>query len=278
MVLKADSGPDLMHITGHHQADSAAGQRLCPHGTSADTLFGGALICHQPALGYRFSVDAVLLAHFNRPRPGWRILDLGCGCGIIALLIARRYGGCSLCGLEKQPDLAACAASNIAANGLQARMQLVEADLRHVQEVLAPESFDLVVCNPPYYGQGTGRINQKEQVAQARHALETTLQDCIRAAAFAVKNRGRVSFIFPASSQARLQEQLLACRLVPKRLQMVYSYPAASEARLVLVEAMKNGGVSCQVLPPFYLYDRAGGAYSAAMQSLYQEEPCWPRS
>ena len=70
---------------------------------------------------------------------------------------------------------------------------------------------------------------------------------------------------------------LMSCRLAPKRVQMLYSYPGAVQARLFLVEALKNGGDACTVLPPFYLHAGPEGTYTAAMQRLYQEEACWPR-
>ncbi len=248
-----------------------------PEQSSADSLFGGRLICHQPRCGYRFSVDAVLLAHFIKPRQGWRVLDLGSGCGIVALIIAYRFPDCSLLAVENQHVLAAFARRNVMVNGFEARFQVVEADVRHLPTVLSAESFDCVVCNPPYFSQGRGRLSLELQAARARHDVSGTLTDFIRAAAFAVKNRSRAAFIFPASSQAQLQQQLLAFRLVPKRLQMIYSYPAAQHASLVLVEAMKNGGESCEVMPPFYLYDQPGGNYSPSMQTLYQEERCWPQ-
>ncbi|NLZ16204.1 MAG: methyltransferase [Desulfobulbaceae bacterium] len=262
------------------KAETPISALACPEGCSADTLFGGRLVCHQPRNGYRFSVDAVLLAHFVRPRRGWRILDLGCGCGVVALIIAYRFLNCTLSAVECQHDLALIAGHNVQANGFQARIQVVEADLRHLQGVLSPESFDLVVCNPPYFAQNKGRLSKNVQAAQARHDLTATLTDFIRAAAYAVKNRGRVAFIYPASSQAILQQQLLDHRLSPKRMQVVYSYPAADRAALVLVEAMKNGGDDCRIMPPFYLYSQAGGTCSDPVQELYQENqegPCWPR-
>ena len=244
---------------------------------SADTLFNGALICCQPRQGYRFSVDAVLLAHYSIPKRGARVLDLGCGCGVVALIMAYRHPHCSLWGVEYQSELAGLARANVIANGLQARMQIVEADLRDLKGRIAPESFELIVCNPPYFSRGSGRISPDRQTALARHDLGATLADFVATAAYAVKNRGKAAFIFPASSQARVQQQLLARRLVPKRLQLVYSHPAAAGAALLLVEAIKNGGGGCQVLPPFYLYSQRGGAYSPALRELYREEPCWPR-
>ena len=53
-----------------------------------DTILGGALRLYQPRRGYRFSVEAVLLARFAAARPAARVLELGAGCGVVALIYA----------------------------------------------------------------------------------------------------------------------------------------------------------------------------------------------
>lgn len=243
---------------------------------SQDSLFDGRLQCRQPLAGYRFSVDAVLAAHFILPKPGQRVLDLGCGSGIIGLILAYRVAQIVVHGLELQPELAALAEENVLLNNWTQRMAIIQGDVRQPSASLHPEAYDLVVCNPPYGTGQDGRISQQSQAAIARHALAGALEDFVRAAAFAVRNRGRVVFIAPARRGADLLSLLRDHRLTPKRMQPIYSYPEAEAAKLVLVEAMKNGGDQFDILAPFSLYQQAGGDYSAAMQALYQGTPCSP--
>lgn len=242
-----------------------------------DTLFAGELICRQPVNGYRFSVDAVLAAQFVLPQPGGRILDLGCGCGVIGLILAYRVTGLVVHGLEVQSDLAELARGNIRANGFTARMQIYEGDVRDIARQIQPEIYDQVVCNPPYGTAGDGRISRNTQAAIARHALNGTLTDFIAAAAYAVRNRGRVVFIYPARRGVDLLQTLVAYRLIPKRMQPIYSFPGSGSARLLLVEAVKNGGQQLELLAPFYIYQQQHGAYSADMQALYEGNRCLPR-
>lgn len=54
---------------------------------SNDTLFDGKLHCRQHTYGYRFSIDSVLLADFCMSWKDAEILDLGCGCGVLGLIL-----------------------------------------------------------------------------------------------------------------------------------------------------------------------------------------------
>lgn len=244
---------------------------------SHDTLFAGKLVCRQPVDGYRFSVDAVLAAHFVVPKPGQRILDLGCGCGVIGLILAYRARDIDVHGLELQPELAEVAHGNIEANGFAARMRVFLGDVRDMARSVCPEAYDQVVCNPPYGPLHGGRISRRVQAAAARHERNGGLEDFVRAAAFSVRNRGRVVVVYPARRASDLLRILSLHRLTPKRLQPIYSFPGSGSARLVLVEAIKNSGEQFEILPPFFLYQQVNGAYSPAMQELYQENPCSPR-
>lgn len=234
-----------------------------------DTLFNGRLVCHQHKDGYRFSVDAVLAAHLCNPRPDAAVLDLCCGCGVIGLILCHRYPELSLCGLELQPSLARLAIMNVDANNFKDRFSIKEGDLRSIGSVLKPEAYDLVICNPPYRRVQSGRVNTYHEAAIARHELTAAVSDVVRAAAFCVKNRKEVVFIYPAARAATLIAELTGARLIPKRIQPIFSYPDSKAASLVLVEAVKNGGEQCSILAPFYIYSGKNGEYSNEMLQAY---------
>nr|WP_320012690.1 methyltransferase [uncultured Desulfobulbus sp.] len=243
-----------------------------------DSLFDGELDCVQPAQGYRFSLDAVLAAQFVHPLPGQQVLDLGCGCGIIGLILAYRVPNISVFALELQPQLADCCQTNIMTNGFADRMELIEGDVTRFRTTLQPEFVDLVVCNPPYGSPHGGRINKHHQAATARHELSGSLDDFIKAAAYAVRNRGKVVFIYPARRGASLLHSLMQHRLTPKRLQPIYSYPEAETARLIMVEAVKNGGEQFELLAPMYIYTHKNGPYAESMSRLYKRNiECLPK-
>ncbi|MCI5167931.1 MAG: tRNA1(Val) (adenine(37)-N6)-methyltransferase [Candidatus Electrothrix sp. GM3_4] len=234
-----------------------------------DTLFNGRLICRQHRDGYRFSLDAVLLAHFCRPASRDKVLDLGCGCGVIGLILCYRHPDIQVTGLELQPALADLSKQNIQANNLQDRFAVINGDLRIIKKHLRAESYELVLSNPPYHRVGCGRISQEDECALARHELTADPDSVIAAAAYAVKNRGTVACIYPAERLATVTAVMMKKRLVPKRIQPVYSYPEDNRARLVMIEAIKNGGEGLRLLPPLYVYQYPNGPYSAELTAMY---------
>lgn len=238
-----------------------------------DTLFDGALVCWQHADGYRFAIDSVILANLVHPRRGDTILDLGTGSGVVGLIILYRHRskGISLIGIEKQWGLHRLAERNIRENGLEGVFSLLHFDLENIQTNVAAESCDVVVANPPYYPPGSGRKNQDSESLQARHQDPESLEHFVQAATFCVKNRGRVWFVYPADYLSELLLLLNRYRLEPKTLQPIYSRPATGEtAKLVVVEAIKNGGVGLTVRSPFYIYREGQDIYSDEMQAMYR--------
>ncbi|MFA7382098.1 MAG: methyltransferase [Desulfurivibrionaceae bacterium] len=237
---------------------------------SEESLFGGKLRCLQPRQGYRFSVDAVLLAHFFTPEPGARILDLGAGCGVISLILAHRYPAVSLAALEVQPRLAEIIRRNVALNALAGRVTVVEGDCRRIATLLSPGSFDRVAANPPYHPTGRGRHHPASERSKARHEILGGVSEMAQAAAFALKSGGRAAFVYPAARADTLLGALRENGLASKRLRRVHPWPGAVP-RLVLVEAIKDGGEGLEVLPPLFLRQEKAGADTAEMAAMYAD-------
>ena len=235
---------------------------------SEESLFGGKLRCLQPRQGYRFSVDAVLLAHFFAPEPDARILDLGAGCGVVSLILSHLYPTVSLVALEVQPRLAEAIRRNVDINSLESRVMVIEGDCRRIADLLPQGSCDWVTANPPYHPTGSGRHNPETERAKARHEILGGIGEMAEAAAFALKSGGRAAFVHPAVRAETLLGVLRENGLAPKRLQRVHPYPGA-EAGLVLVEAVKNEGEGLAVLPPFFICQEKGGAYTVEMAAMY---------
>lgn len=235
-----------------------------------DTLFPDELFCRQPRQGYRFSVDSVLLAHFVSPLPADRILELGAGCGVVSLVLAYRWPNVTIQAIEIQARLAALARSNVELNRFSGRITIIEDDFRRIGELVDAGSVDLVLCNPPYRSPDRGRLSAGEEKTIARHEVKCDLAAVISAMDYAVRDGGSAVFVYPAAKAAVLLGEMPQNGFSPKRMQTVYAYPGA-EGKLVLLEAVKKrGGEELSILPPLYIYQEPGGAYSGEMARCYQ--------
>jgi tRNA1Val (adenine37-N6)-methyltransferase len=232
-----------------------------------DTFFNGRIKIIQHAEGYRFSIDAVLLAAFSAPMDKERIVDLGTGCGIIPLILGYRHPSVNITGIEVQPELAALAAQNVEANGLKGRITIIRGDMRllSIQDVSGP--VDLVISNPPYRKSRSGRINPHPQRAVARHEILATLQDVTNAAARMLGIGGRFAIVYPAERITDLLTSLRSAGIEPKHIQSVHA-KAHDPGRLVLVSGIKGGRPGAAVHEPLVIY-QSNGEYADRIQAIF---------
>ena len=241
---------------------------------SRNSLFDGELICYQHQNGYRFSIDSVLLAHFVSIKHGDAILDLGTGSGIIAMILLYRWQDriCQVSGIEVQQGLANLAGKNLSVNSFDNLGSIIQGDIREINNLVLAESYDRIVCNPPFYALTSGRINKNHEAQMARHQILATLQDFLCASAFAVKNGGEIFFIYPAERISEFVSLAEKYRLEVKKIQFIYGYPSTTNsARLVLIRCCKNGGRGVEVLPPLYIYCQKNGDFSPEVRQYYQK-------
>lgn len=222
-----------------------------------DSILGGALRLYQPRRGYRFSVEAVLLARFAAARRASRVLELGAGCGVVSIMLAALHHPREVVALELQSDLAEMAARSAALNDL-GMVRTICADLRtRLIEGLEPATFDLVVANPPYRALRSGRESPNHSRRVARGERGATLAEFVAAAARYASHGAKATFVFTAARSAELIATLSAHALEPKRIRFVHPRIGLA-ASTILVEARKGGGVEVEVESPLVLYSHAG--------------------
>ncbi len=228
---------------------------------------GGAIRVAQPRRGYRVSIEAVLLARFATVKPRDRALDLGAGCGVVAIALASLRGAKQVVALEIQPAMAALAERNAALNGV-GNLRVIRADLR-VRPIagLAPASFDLVVANPPFHAVGAGRSSPDVSRRLARGESTASIADFVRAARRYARNGARAAFVFAASRSTELVDAMRSNGLEPKRIRFVHPR-AELPASVILVEARAGAGAEVIVEPPLMLRDRTGGYTDEARDLL----------
>lgn len=222
---------------------------------------------YQSKTGYRFSVDALLLFDFVNLKSVYAIADLGSGSGIIGILSAKKYPEAKVDLFELQEGLAGLSERNISLNNLKGRVRLIRCDIRKLTASHARlGEYDLVVSNPPFRKPKSGRINVEEERAIARHEITLGLSDLVAAASGILKLKGRFCVIYHPGRLSELIDVLKKRDIEPKRLRFVHS-SRSSEAKMVLLEAVKGGRTGLKVEPPLFIYND-DGSYTGEMKEI----------
>ena len=231
-----------------------------------DTLFRGKVRVYQSRSGYRFSLDAVLLAHFVTFRPGEKVADLGTGNGVIPVLLAYLNSSVFITGVEIQQAMVARARKNVQLNSFEKRVRILSGDVCSIESMAEPQSYDVVVSNLPYRKPSSGRLSPNTEKQIARHEVKAELQDFLRAGTYLMRGKGRIALIYPAVRSVDLLVSMREVGVEPKRLRLVYSF-AGAEAALVLVEGVKGGRGGIKALSPLVIYEQ-GKRYSMEVKAM----------
>jgi tRNA1Val (adenine37-N6)-methyltransferase len=231
-----------------------------------DTLFHGKVRLWQSRRGHRFSLDALLLTHFATMKSGERVADLGTGNGVIPLIMARRHAKIAITGFEFQQTMVERALRNVKLNQMEKRIQICRGDVRAISDVAASESFDAVVCNPPYRKSGSGRISPNDERQIARHEIHGELKNFLDAAAYLLRLKGRLALVYLANRTVDLLTSMRHAHIEPKRMRLVHSF-IGTDASLVLVEGIKGGKSGVEIMRPLVVYRRAN-QYGAEVAAL----------
>ena len=235
---------------------------------TVDALLYGEIKLAQRRKGYRFSLDAILLADFVHTKATDRIIELGTGCGVIPLWLSRRREFTSILGVEIQPQLVRLARQNVSLNEEEERIQILECDLRGLPRMMDKGSYDVVICNPPYRKVASGRLNPDRERAIARHEICCTLEDVVRVTSHLLHPQGRFFAICLAERYPELMARLLKWRLSPIKVRFVH-LRRGDKASHFLLEAERGLIKEFVVLPPLFVYQE-GSEYSNEMLQIFR--------
>ena len=215
---------------------------------------------------FPLGTDSLLLADFIAPGGAKRGVDLGCGAGILTLLLLEKSEKLHMTGLELLPAAAAEARENLALNALEGRGEIVCGDIRAARELFRAGSFELAAANPPYFPTARGALAPAAARAAARSEVNCSLEELCAAAGFLLRTGGRFCLVHRPERLSEVFVCLHAHGIEPKRLRLVC--PSAERApSLALIEGRRGGGSGLAIEPPLLLRD-ADGAESAELRRI----------
>lgn len=220
----------------------------------------------QDHTAMKVGTDGVLLgalAQFDQPQ---RLLDIGCGTGLLALMLKQRYPEAETLAVEIDDGAASDAAQNFAAAPWP--IALLHQDFRQFADQ-RPHPFDAIVCNPPYFADALKCPDPARRTA--RHTDTLPFAQLMQGAAKILTENGRMWVVIPPAEASDLVAQANRCGLyatrqiavaaiegqVPKRLLIAFErHPESCQTESLAMETADRRAYTDayrQAVGPFYL-------------------------
>jgi len=221
------------------------------------------MLLHQPESGYCYNSDSIFLYDFiNSFSPKGEVLDVGAGCGVVGLLVARDNEKVSLSAIEKQAVLAAYAKKNAEVNNIAYR--LYEGDFLDFE---SESKFDYIISNPPFY-HGGAQKSKDEMLTHARYNSSLPIGDFFKKVSQLLKPHSHFIFCYDAS-----QFGLICAALERVKMRVVdirFVHPKVDRAAsLVLVHARNGSKSMVKVHPPLIHFEKEN--LSDEVESIYKK-------
>ena len=224
-------------------------------------------VAQQSIDGYRYSIEPFLLVNFSNLLTNSRLLDIGTGCGIIPLLATTQVNLEEIVAVEIQKSLYDFAVKNMSRNKIFCRVNLIHGGFLDLTPAITHGFFDSIISNPPYRKLNTGRTNPNDEKAIARHEMSMDLDSLITKTASLLKYGGTFVMAYPPLRLKEVQEKLHVHKLFPSRVRFIHGSRKA-DARIFLIESVKNRQGECIIEPPLFVYNE-NGSYSNEMEKIY---------
>jgi len=188
----------------------------------------------QDKTAMKVGTDGVLLGAWAQG--GKSILDVGCGTGVISLIMAQRFPHAEIVGIDIEKSACEQAFENVKNSLFASRIKIFNKTLQSFGKE-GDLFFDTIVCNPPFFVNSL--VSPDEQRSTARHANTLTLSDVFRGAARLLKKDGNLSLVLPFDQLRKARDEAAIFGLFECRCCIVRTTPKKTPKR-VLVAFSKN--------------------------------------
>ncbi|MGE4546416.1 MAG: tRNA1(Val) (adenine(37)-N6)-methyltransferase [Desulfurella sp.] len=200
---------------------------------------------YQPKNGYRFTFEPFVLADINITKRIKQLADIGSGCGIIAILLAKKFLIDHIYAVENDLRFIEIIKENLILNNIH-NVEIIDN-----MDKLPNNSLDLVISNPPYYTKSSFRISKKYQMQKFEN---TSLSDMLSKISKKLKNAGVLRLSFHSTRLFELFFELDKNNLGVKNIQPIYGNKSKI-SKVCIVEAKKNAKAYITIKKPIFLED-----------------------
>lgn len=205
---------------------------------------------YQPEFGYRYNEDSFFLIEFIRKiRRTAKIADLGAGCGILSLILAKIFPEVKITAVEIEELPYQLLVKNIRENQLDTQIKPLWGDWNELKDEHC--QFDVVVSNPPFREVHRGKISCHKHKATARHELTGGLEGLLETTRIILKEKGIFYAVFLSERLTDFIYLMRQKKIEPKEILPIYPDKARNSS-IFLAKGVKGGGRGLKILPPFF--------------------------
>jgi len=220
--------------------------------------------------GFCFGMDAVLLSDFAKElKENSKVLDLGTGTGILGILLCGKTKLSKIYGIEIQEEVAEMAKRSVKLNNLEEKFEILNKDIKEIENIFEKLSMDVVITNPPYKIKDTGIKNGKETKILSRHETTANLEDFIKISAKLLKQYGEIYMVHRPERLVDILSLLRKYKIEPKVLKMVYPKKDKSP-NLILIKGIKGAKPFLNVEKPLIIYNE-DNSYTQEVLKIYNK-------
>ncbi len=218
---------------------------------------------------FNFSLDSVLLPNFvTLNKNTKKILDIGCGNAPIPLILSTKTNA-DIIGVEIQKDVYNLALKTVQYNKLEKQIQILNGNINDIYKGLGAESFDTIVCNPPFFKiNSETKQNESEYKKVARHEIFLDLEQLFQISRYLLKTGGNIAVVHRPERLVDIISTMLKNDIQPKRIQFVHP-KIDTLANCLLIEGTKYGKSGVKILKPIYAHN-LDGSYSDEIKKYFE--------
>ena len=181
----------------------------------------------QDLCAMKVGTDGVLLGAWARG--GGRMLDVGCGTGVIALMLAQRYPQGRVTALDIDKGAVRQTEQNVAQSPFADRIEVIQGA---VQTFESKDCYDAIVSNPPFFVDSLNAPDPQRNIA--RHAETLTYNQLMQAAWRLLKDDGELSVVVPFDYRRRMEDEAIFVGFFPSRVCAVRTAAHKAPKRFLL--------------------------------------------
>lgn len=178
----------------------------------------------QDQCAFKVGTDAVLLGAWANPEKATRILDIGTGTGVIALMMAQKSDA-QITAIDIDAGAAAQARENVDLSTWCSRMEVLQTSLQDFTNT-CDTTFDLIVSNPPFFNSAAHAENTSRSVA--RNTQQLSFEDLTKNGARLLNNDGKFYLVLPTEEAREFKSVAEKNGLVLAELLRVQTRPGAA--------------------------------------------------